>query len=101
MHAPDLAEKVAGLGERLRFMGICPTEIGNWQSLRSPGVSMHLSNGLCTTHSIHDDLYNSASTELGVAHLVELVTLIGFYIMIAVLFLGFEADLPEGAAQPF
>jgi 4-carboxymuconolactone decarboxylase len=56
---------------------------------------------LCNSHSIPDSLYRLASEELGTEHLVELVTLVGFYHMIAFLLLGFECDLPEGTAKPF
>jgi hypothetical protein len=56
---------------------------------------------ICASHSIPDDLYGRAAVELGPEFLVELVTLTGFYIMIAVLLLSFDFDLPEGAVQPF
>jgi 4-carboxymuconolactone decarboxylase len=143
IHAPDLAEKVADLGERLRFRGDLPGKdrelailatarrLGaafEWvmhepfaqregvpsetiELVRSEGeldrlsarerVIVEVARSLCESHSIPDDLYEQAEEELGPAHLVELVTLVGFYIMIAVLLLGFKVDLPEGAAQPF
>lgn len=143
MHTPDLAEKVAELGERLRFRGDLPgrdrelailsvaRRLGaafEWvmhepfaeregvppetiEVVRSEGtpdrlsarerVIVEVARSLCKSHSVPDDLYEKAKDELGTDHLVELVTLVGFYIMIAVLLLGFKVDLPEGAAQPF
>ncbi len=143
MHTPDLAEKVADLGERLRFSGNLPgkdRELAilavarrldapfEWimhepfarkegvpsntiEVIRSLGpldlltprerLIVEVARSLCESYSVPDDLYERAKSELGTAYLVELVTLVGFYMMIAVLLLGFKVDLPEGATQPF
>lgn len=143
MHTPGLAEKVADLGERLRFRGNLPGEerelailaaarsLGaafEWvmhepfarkEGLSSETIDLVRSRGsldllnsrdrvivevvqsLCASHSIPDELYGRARDQLGTAYLVELVTLVGFYMMIAVVLLGFRVDLPEGASEPF
>lgn len=56
---------------------------------------------LYRTRALPDDLYARAAAELETAQLVELVTLAGFYGMIAFVLLGFEVELPEGTPAPF
>jgi len=56
---------------------------------------------LCATLGVPDEMYQRAIKELGTPYVVELITLVGFYKMIALILIGFEVDLPEGASQPF
>jgi len=56
---------------------------------------------LYRTRAIPDDLFAHAQSIFSNAQLVELVTLMGFYGMIAVVLLGFQVELPQGAANPF
>lgn len=143
MHSPELAEKVADLGERLRFRSSLPGKERELAILatgrflgaafewvmhepfaRREGLSsetierirsldsldlldprerliVDVAKSLCNSRSIPDDLYEQAKDRLGATYLVELVTLVSFYTMIALLLLGFTVDLPEGASQPF
>jgi 4-carboxymuconolactone decarboxylase len=143
MHAPALAEKVADLGELLRFTSTLPGKerelailataraLGaafEWvmhepfarregvppqtiEVIRSVGsldaleprerIIVELVRTLVDSRVIPDDVYARALAELGTTLLVELVTLVGFYMMIALLLSGFEVDLPDGAGQPF
>jgi 4-carboxymuconolactone decarboxylase len=143
MHTPELAEKVADLGERLRFRSNLPGKERELAILatgrflgaafewvmhepfaRREGLSsetierirsldsldlldarerliVDVAKSLCDSRSIPDDLYERAKDQLGTTYLVELVTLVSFYTMIALLLLGFKAELPEGASHPF
>lgn len=51
--------------------------------------------------ALPNDLYERARVEFGPEQLVELVTLAGYYGMIAFVLNGFEVDLPVGAPPPF
>jgi 4-carboxymuconolactone decarboxylase len=143
MHAPELAEKVAALGEFIRFTGNLPgkdRELAILATARFSGVAfewvMHepfarkegvscetvemlrslesldipdprerlivqVVKALRDSQALPDDLYERAKDELGASHLVELVAVVGFYKMIALVLTAFEVDLPNGAAQPF
>lgn len=52
-------------------------------------------------HTLSEDLFQRARDELGQDHLLELVTLAGYYVMISYLLLTFDVPLPAGSAQPF
>ena len=52
-------------------------------------------------HRVPDDLYRRAEAEFGRSGMVELVVLAGYYGLIGYVLNVFEADLPEGAKQPF
>jgi len=52
-------------------------------------------------HKLSDDLYGRAEAEFGRAGLVEIIVLAGYYGLIGYALNTFEADLPEGAPQPF
>ncbi len=56
---------------------------------------------LSREHRLTDGQYTRAETELGRPALVELVTLAGYYAMIAGVLNAFEVDLPPGAAPAF
>jgi 4-carboxymuconolactone decarboxylase len=47
---------------------------------------------------VPDDLYRTASAELGVRPLVELVALIGYYTMVALTLNAFEIPAPAGSS---
>jgi 4-carboxymuconolactone decarboxylase len=57
--------------------------------------------GLYRDRAISDEVFARARTLWSDAQLVELMTLAGFYGMIADVLLGCEVDLPPGAAPPF
>jgi 4-carboxymuconolactone decarboxylase len=52
-------------------------------------------------HRVPDELYARAEAEFGRASLVEIVVLAGYYGLVGYVLNTFEADLPEGAKQPF
>lgn len=50
---------------------------------------------------IPDDLYDQVAKSLGDTAVVELVTLLGYYVMISMTLNGFEVKLPAGETSPF
>ena len=56
---------------------------------------------LLREHRLTDEQFARADTELGRAALIELVTLAGYYGMIAGILNAFEMDLPPGAIAAF
>ena len=50
---------------------------------------------------VDDALYGDAVAQLGEAEVVELVTLLGYYVMISMTLNAFEVTLPEGETSPF
>ena len=56
---------------------------------------------LVDTRSIDDAAYQAVPSHLGEAGTVELVSQIGFYVMIALSLNAFQAPTPEGATPPF
>lgn len=56
---------------------------------------------LYRSHTLSDDLYAAAEAEFGRQPLIELVTLAGYYGMIAFVLNAFAVDLPTGAVPPF
>ncbi len=56
---------------------------------------------LLDTRAVSDAAYQAALSQLGEAGTVELVTQIGFYVMITLSLNAFQAPIPEGAAPPF
>ena len=55
---------------------------------------------LCETRNLSDDAYARAVTLLGEQEAVDLVTTIGFYVMVAIVLVGFRVDIPEGGTNP-
>ena len=56
---------------------------------------------LLREHVVDDDLYGRTAAALGEGELVELVTLLGYYVMISMTLNVFRVDLPEGEKSPF
>lgn len=56
---------------------------------------------LSRERALPDALYEQASVVFGNERLVELVTLVGYYGMIALVLLGFDVDLPDGVEAAF
>lgn len=50
--------------------------------------------------ALSDDLYGRVVDALGEAGVIELVTLVGFYVAIAVLLVAHDVETPDGAAPP-
>ena len=48
-------------------------------------------------HRIADETYSRALEHFGLDLLIELVTCIGFYVLVAVMLTAFEAPVPGGA----
>ena len=139
---PALAERVALLGEHLRFHGLLPgadrelavlalaRELGSgleWvaheQIARREGAReeaivairdrletstleprealvIEVAHALLRKHALDDDLYRRGETTFGVPAWVELITLLGFYVMIAFLIHTFEIEPPAGITLP-
>jgi 4-carboxymuconolactone decarboxylase len=62
---------------------------------------VEVAQSLCASRGLSEEMYQRATKEFGTPYLVELITLVGFYMMIAVILTGFDVDLPEGATKPF
>lgn len=56
---------------------------------------------LIDTRSVGDQTYQAALSHLGEEGTVELVSQIGFYVMITLSLNAFQAPIPDGAAHPF
>jgi 4-carboxymuconolactone decarboxylase len=56
---------------------------------------------LARRHGLTAEEFRRAEAELGRAALIELVTLAGYYAMIAGILNSFDVDLPAGASLPF
>ena len=143
LHHPALCERVAALGEQLRFHSIlsgADRELGiltagreaeslyEWaahepialregtrpeaiavvrekkvtQSLRHrEALIVDTVRALSRAHRLTADEFARAEAELGRQGLIELVTLAGYYGMIAGVLNAYEVDLPPGATPPF
>ena len=55
---------------------------------------------LTVGRKLGDDTYKRAVDVLGEQTLLDLVTIIGFYTMVAVVLVGFDVDVPDGGAKP-
>ena len=53
------------------------------------------------TRNISDDSYAKAKDMLGEPALLELVSLIGFYVMIALVLNGYDVEVPDNGPDPF
>jgi len=143
MHHPPLAERVADLGEYLRFTATLPGDVRELAILltaRAAGqpfewvshVTVARAEGLpedaiervrargdlgalppryataarvvqhvLAHESVPEALQAAAERELGIAGLVELTVLVGYYRLLAGVLFAFDVPLPEGAAPPF
>ncbi len=55
---------------------------------------------LTVGRKLGDDTYKRAVKILGEQTLLDLVTIIGFYTMVAVVLVSFDVDVPDGGAKP-
>ena len=55
---------------------------------------------LCENRSLGDETYARAVELFGEQTVLELVTIIGFYTMVAVVLVSFRVDIPNGGAPP-
>jgi 4-carboxymuconolactone decarboxylase len=139
---PALAERVAELGEHLRFNGSIPAvdrelavltlarELGSgleWvahigiarkEGAREEAIAVihdrrettgleprealviEVARTLLRRHALDDELYRRGETTFGIAAWVELIALLGFYVMIAFLIHTFEIEPPAGITLP-
>ena len=143
LHHPALCERVAALGEQLRFHSVLSGAdlelaiLAAGREAESPyewaahepiavregarpeaitvvreGMSTHALHrrealivdtvrALYRDHRLTADEFSRAETELGRQGLIELVTLVGYYGMIAGVLNAYEVDLPAGATPAF
>ena len=143
LHHPALCERVAALGEQLRFRSVLsgadrelailaagreaespyewaahepiavregtrPEAIATVRDGR-PAQGLHAREALivdtvraiCRAHRLTADEFARAETELGRQGLIELVTLAGYYGMIAAVLNAYDVDLPAGTSPVF
>ena len=55
---------------------------------------------LTVKRKLDDETYKQAAEVLGEQTLLDLVTIIGFYTMVAVVLVGFDVDIPDGGDKP-
>ena len=60
-----------------------------------------ISKQLLATHSVADDLYQRGFDEFDEQGMIELVSLIGYYCLVALTLNTFEIPLDEGMQDPF
>lgn len=67
-----------------------------------PGLTLtyEVATALAQTHDLHDALYARAVAGLGERRLIELITTVGFYGMLALLLQSTRAQLPDGVSPP-
>lgn len=53
------------------------------------------------TRTLSDETYAKATAALGEPATLELVSLVGFYIMVAVVLNAYRVEIPDGGANPF
>jgi 4-carboxymuconolactone decarboxylase len=139
---PALAERVAELGEHLRFKGLLPgadrelavltlarelDSVLEWvahegiarrEGVREEAIAVihdqrettglaprealviDVARTLLRRHTLGDELYRRGEAAFGIAAWVELITLLGFYVMIGFLIHTFEIEPPAGVALP-
>jgi 4-carboxymuconolactone decarboxylase len=143
LHHPELADRVAALGEQLRFRSALPAAdrelaiLAAGREAKAPyewaahepiarregtrpaaiaavhegastagllpreAVVVETVRALARRHGLSPAEFARAEAELGRVALVELVTLVGYYGMIAGVLNAFEVDLPPGVAPAF
>jgi len=88
-------------------VGIEPAIVEAIRTRRAPSISddkeaivYRVAKELCETRNLSDDAYARAVTLLGEQAVVDLVTTIGFYVMVAMVLVGFRVDVPDGGPKP-
>ena len=66
----------------------------------SEAIVYDIASEIAYARALSDDLYARAIDALGEAVVIELVTLIAFYVAIAVLLVSNDVEAPDGAAPP-
>ena len=91
----------------LAKVGLDPTIVEAIRTRREPvihdakeAIVYRVAKELCETRNLSDDAYARAVTLLGEQAVVDLVTTIGFYVMVAVVLVGFRVDIPDGGPTP-
>jgi len=55
---------------------------------------------LSVQRTLSDETYKRAIEELGETTVLELITIIGFYTMVAIVLVSYQVDIPDGGAKP-
>jgi 4-carboxymuconolactone decarboxylase len=56
---------------------------------------------MAETRKLSDETYAKAKAALGEPALLELVSLVGFYVMVALLLNAYDVEVPDGGPDPF
>jgi 4-carboxymuconolactone decarboxylase len=88
-------------------IGIDPAVIEAIRTRKEPvfrdkdeAIAYRVANELCETRALADDTYARAVDRLGEQTVVDLVTTIGFYVMVAIVLVGFRVDILQGDPEP-
>ena len=68
---------------------------------QSERVIHEFATSLLREHRVGETVYGAALDQCGEAALVELVMVVGYYVMVATVLNAFEIDLPDGEVSPF
>lgn len=120
LRTPALAEKAAALGDYLRAELTIPPKLQElailvvarhwtaqyeWHAharhAAEVGIDPAIVEAIRTRREPKIAAYARAVMLLGEQAVVDLVTTIGFYVMVAVVLVGFRVDIPDGGAKPF
>jgi len=63
-------------------------------------ITYRLTKEMLETRALSDTTYADAVRLLGEQTVVDLFTTIGFYVMVAIVLVGFRVDIPDGGAPP-
>lgn len=90
-----------------REAGVSDKVIGALKARRTPelpnedeGAVYAAANDLLETHRISDNAYADALKHLGERGVVDLVGIVGYYILVAMTLNGFEVAVPDGGDPP-
>jgi len=88
-------------------VGIAPELVEAIRSRREPVIEkddeqiVHaVTTELTVDRKLSDVTYAKAVDVLGEQTVLDLVTIIGFYTMVAIVLVGFDVDIPDGGAKP-
>ena len=92
---------------RVPEVGLDPAVIEAIRTRKEPvfrdkdeAIVYRVAKELCETRALADDTYERAVDRLGEQTVVDLVTAVGFYVMVAIVLVGFQVDILNGDPKP-
>lgn len=88
-------------------VGLAPELVEAIRTRREPVIDKEderivhaVTTELAAGHKLGDATYGRAVDTLGEQTVLDLVTIIGFYTMVAMVLVAFDVDIPDGGAKP-